>query len=148
MLFSQKAQTKYRLVPEWPRALPNFVIPDELWARLVMPVALAFFYRSGTGNTPVGLYPSAAGALQAELDLEAWAELEASSPSLREMAPDVEALLVNRLADPPVHLVAPIDRCYELVGLLRLGWKGLSGGTAIWRQVGEFLDGLAAEARP
>ena len=49
----------------------------------------------------VALYPSPAGATECELDLEAWDELVAANPVLDDLEPDVEALIVNRIADPP-----------------------------------------------
>jgi hypothetical protein len=40
----------------------------------------------------------------------------------------------------------PIDECYKLVGLIRMHWKGLSGGTEVWRELGEFFTNLKARA--
>jgi hypothetical protein len=39
--------------------------------------------------------------------------------------------VVNRLADPPVHAIVPIDRCYELVGMIKAELGGISGGDAV-----------------
>ncbi len=61
--------------------------------------------------------------------------------------PDVEALLVNRVGDRRDYFIAPIDSCYELVGLLRVHWRGLSGGTEVWERVAGFFDELRAAAR-
>ena len=47
---------------------------------------------------------------------------------LRDLEPDAEALIVNRMADPAQFAIAPIDRCYMLVGLVKLAWEGISGG--------------------
>ena len=57
------------------------------------------------------LYPSPAGATECELDLEPWERLRAANPVLTGLGPDAEALIVNRLADPPQHAIAPIDEC-------------------------------------
>ena len=40
------------------------------------------------------------------------------------------------------HLV-PIDACYELVGLVRLHWKGFDGGEEAWKAI----EGFFAELR-
>ena len=64
----------------------------------------------------------------------------ATSPCCARCEPDVEALLVNRVARRerirrarPDYFVVPIDECFRLVGLIRPHWKGLSGGTEVWR---------------
>jgi hypothetical protein len=36
----------------------------------------------------------------------------------------------------------PIDECYKLVGLIRLHWRGLSGGMEVWEKVGQFFAAL------
>ena len=49
------------------------------------------------------------------------------------------------------YYLLPIDECYRLVGLIRMHWKGLSGGTDVWRELGEFftsLKGRSTEASP
>ena len=70
---------------------------------------------------------------------------------LQEMEPDVEALLVNRIGHvrgftAPEYYVLPIDECYKLVGLIRANWKGLSGGTEVWREIAAFFYGLKQRA--
>jgi hypothetical protein len=42
--------------------------------------------------------------------------------------------------------VVPIDACYKLVGLIRLNWRGLSGGADVWQKIGEFFGELRAKA--
>jgi hypothetical protein len=58
------------------------------------------------------------------------------------MEPDVEALLVNRAGEARDYFIAPIDRCFELVGLVRTHWRGLSGGTDVWEKIHEFFARL------
>ena len=58
------------------------------------------------------------------------------------LEPDVEALLVNRLGAARGVFPVPIDECYGLVGLIRTRWRGLSGGTEVWRGIGEFFEDL------
>jgi hypothetical protein len=66
------------------------------------------------------------------------------------MEPDVEALLANRVGAArgvtAQYYVVPIDECYKLVGLIRLHWHGLSGGTEVWREVATFFSSLKARA--
>jgi hypothetical protein len=56
--------------------------------------------------------------------------------------PDVEALLVNRVGAARDYFIVPIDECYKLVGLIRLHWRGLSGGAVVWGEIGRFFDEL------
>jgi len=44
------------------------------------------------------------------------------------------------------HYIVPVDACYELVGLIRLKWKGLSGGEEAWKAIAEFFAGLRKKA--
>ena len=90
----------------------------------------------------VALYPSPAGATECELYLEAWNELVAANPVLADLEPEVEALIVNRLADPHAHAIVPIDRCYELVGMIKARWEGISGGDAVENAVEAFFARL------
>ena len=103
--------------------------PTRDWDELAIPVRMAFFFRnSGMGRT-VAFYPSPAGATESELPLDAWVRVLAANPAVADAEPDVEALLVDRGSG--AYLV-PIDACYELVGLVRLHWKGFDGGEEAW----------------
>jgi hypothetical protein len=42
--------------------------------------------------------------------------------------------------------LAPIDDCYRLVGQIRIHWKGLSGGSEVWTEIGRFFSDLRARA--
>ena len=142
--------------------LDGFACDDETWAAFQIPIGLAFFMRSTVipddrrpSSTPydgaqagsvVAFYPSPAGATESELPLEAWARLVAANPVLEQLDPDAEALVVNRLSDPPQYAILPIDRCYELVGLIKSRWEGISGGSAIEQAVPEFFARLRARA--
>jgi hypothetical protein len=122
--------------------LPGFALDDELWARFQIPIGLAFFMARERGQGVVALYPSPAGATECELHLEAWDELVAANPLLERLEPEVEALIVNRLSEPARHVIVPIDRCYELVGMIKSRWEGISGGRAIDDAVGDFFASL------
>ena len=43
-------------------------------------------------------------------------------------------------------IVAPIDECFRLVGLIRVHWHGLSGGEEVWREIGNFFTQLRSKA--
>ncbi|HEY7266136.1 MAG TPA: DUF5947 family protein [Solirubrobacterales bacterium] len=122
--------------------LDDFELPDELWARLEVPIGLAFFMESSSIGGVVAMYPSPAGATESELELGAWDDLRALNPELDSLEPDAEALVVNRMSEPPVHVIAPIDECYGLVGAIKMSWEGISGGDAIERAVPTFFDRL------
>jgi hypothetical protein len=67
---------------------------------------------------------------------------------LGRLEPDVEALLVNRVANPHQHYIVPIDHCYRLVGLIRRNWRGLSGGKEVWKQIDQFFASLKYAGAP
>ena len=127
--------------------LDGFTLPDELWARLEVPIGLAFFLYSSSVDGMVAMYPSPAGATESELQLAAWEDLTALNPVLRGLEPDAEALVVNRISEPDEFVIAPIDECYALVGAVKVNWDGISGGAAIEREVPAFFDRLRARSR-
>jgi hypothetical protein len=92
------------------------------------------------------MYPSPAGATESLLSLGAWGALVSANPSLQNMQPDVEALLVNRLGTSREYYIAPIDQCFELVGIIRMHWRGFSGGSKVWEKIQAFFDRLKASA--
>jgi hypothetical protein len=129
---------RYRLVPQRRQAV-ELAIDEAAWRSLRIPVDLAFFVRAEGG--PIrAYYPSPAGRIESTLPLDSWAEIEAASPALRSLQPDVEAVLVNRLAQPPRYWLTGIDACYRLVALFRQHWSGIGGGDAVRREVARFFD--------
>ena len=64
------------------------------------------------------------------------------------MQPDVEALLVNRVGAKREYFLAPIDECYKLAGLIRIHWRGLSGGALVWGELEHFFEGLRRRSAP
>jgi hypothetical protein len=147
ILFGGQTDQRYKLIPDRVLYLAGFELPDELWDSLLVPVNMAFFFKSTPEGRVVPLYPSPAGATESLLELAPWQELEAANPVLKELQPDVEALLVNRVGGARDHYLVAIDRCYELVGLIRRSWRGLSGGTEVWKSIDTFFEGLRAEAK-
>jgi Family of unknown function (DUF5947) len=128
--------------------LDGFECSDEVWAEFRIPIGLAFFMRSTVTDGVVAFYPSPAGATESELTLEAWEALVAANPTLEQLETDAEALVVNRLSDPPEYAIVPIDQCYALVGLIKSRWEGISGGDAIERAVPEFFAAIRARSVP
>jgi hypothetical protein len=142
---------KYRRVSRRTFRLADLEMTDALWDGLLIPINMAFFFRSSLENRVVALYPSPAGAVESLLPMEAWREIEASHAALRQMKPDIEALLVNRVSHAhglakAEYYIAPIDDCYRLVGVIRMNWKGLSGGAEVWTEIGRFFSELRARA--
>jgi len=150
ILFTTRAGTKMRRVPRRVRFLPNFRMTDVQWNSLMIPIEMAFFFHSSPHGRVVAFYPSPAGATESLLALETWNEVGSGNPVLAEMTPDVEALLVNRVGAsrgvPAAYYIVPIDECYKLVGLIRLHWRGLSGGTEVWREITSYFAALKQRA--
>ncbi len=150
ILFSGQG-VKFKRVPRRVAALSDFILTDAEWDGLMVPINMAFFFRNSLENRVIAMYPSPAGAMESLLALESWNEIAARNPVLQGMESDVEALLVNRLGysrghSAPEYYLLPIDECYKLVGLIRMHWKGLSGGAEVWEKLGQFFSGLKARA--
>ncbi|HET8978720.1 MAG TPA: DUF5947 family protein [Solirubrobacteraceae bacterium] len=126
-------------------ALPDLTLPDDVWASLGIPIGLAFFMRSTVTECVLAMYPSPAGATESELRFDSWSRVCELNPILSGLEPDIEGLIVNRLSDPPVYAIAPIDRCYALTGAVKATWDGISGGAGVDRAVTRFFDELLAE---
>jgi hypothetical protein len=146
ILFSGKANAKYRRVPRRIRYLEDFQLSDSQWDSLLIPISMAFFFRSSAAGKVIALYPSPAGATESLLDFESWDEIRRDNPVLDEMEPDTEALLVNRIRGAAEYYLLPIDECYKLVGLIRTHWHGLSGGSEMWEAIGKFFAELKEKA--
>lgn len=139
----------YRPVGNRTMWLPDLDLPDEVWAGFQIPIGLAFFMHSTVTDCVVAMYPSPAGATESELHFESWAQMCRLNPVLDNLESDIEGLIVNRLSDPAVYAVAPIDRCYALTGAIKATWEGISGGTGVDDAVTRFFaeletKGLAA----
>jgi hypothetical protein len=139
---------RFKLIPRDARSLPDFQLSDAQWNDLALPIDLAFLFRSTPGRRMMALYPSPAGATESLLSLSAWDSLVVENPVLTQMEADVEALLVNRAGGRKLYYLAPIDVCFELVGLMRTHWRGLSGGEEVWREIDQFFQRLGDRSRP
>ena len=123
------------------------MLTDAQWESLRIPVDMAFFFHSAPVGRVVAFYPSPMGPTESLLKLETWQELEEANSVLKDMEQDVEALLVNRTRGAREHFLVPMDQCYSLVGLIRMHWKGLSGGTEVWEEIENFFEELRRRSR-
>lgn len=136
----------FRLVPDRCLAIDGLRLDDLAWRALGLPVEMAFFIRNGDSGRVTAFYPSPAGPTESELELESWAEIEADNPVLAGMQADVEGLLVDRTGPGTRAFLVGVDECYRLVALVRVHWRGFSGGDEVWRELGRFFAALDARA--
>ncbi len=134
---------RFRVVPDRIVHDRSFLLTEDQWNRLQIPVSMAFFFRNSTIGRVVAFYPSPGGATESALPLDAWDEIERSNDILAEVEDDVEALLVRKHQGRFQCFIVPIDRCYELVGLVRRSWKGFDGGPEVWASLDAFFEGIA-----
>jgi hypothetical protein len=142
ILFSGHTARRYRRIPRDVSLLRDFAMDDQEWESLLIPINLAFFFYSSAAGRVIANYPSPGGAMESSLDLEYWSTITERNPVLKKLEPDVEALLVNRLAHPPQYYRVPIDQCLRLVGIIRKHWHGLSGGSEVWQEIDNFFRQL------
>jgi hypothetical protein len=150
MLFAEaRPDARYVRVPRRSRSLDGFTMTEAQWDALGVPVHLAFFVRSSPADRVIALYPSPAGAMESLVPQGAWNEIARENKAIRTMAPDVEALLVHRVGDAREHLLAPIDRCFELTGMIRKHRTSILGSArdGADAEIHGFMARLKAEAR-
>ncbi len=145
------AELRYRAVPDRYLSFPEFTIGPGQWDQLEIPVGLAFLFRNSMQRRTIAFYPGPAGATESELPLQAWDSVVAANPQLGLLRADVEALLLRApergRAGFTCNLV-PIDACYELVGRLRLLWRGFDGGSDAHDAMDQFFETVTARSRP
>jgi hypothetical protein len=146
ILFSDSEATQFRRVPRRIETWPDFDMSDDQWGALGIPIGLAFFFHSTPVGEIVAIYPSPAGGTESLLQGESWEMLCGQNPMLRGLKPDVEALLINRIGGAREHYRLPIDECYRLVGMIRMNWRGLSGGKEAWERIKTFFEELKLRA--
>jgi hypothetical protein len=139
----------YRAVPERCLAFADLHLSPAQWEALQIPVSVAFFFVNSELGHVAAFYPSPAGATESLLPLDLWDELVLDHAELGELQPDVEALLVrvDRATAETECFLVPIDACYELVGHLRMLWRGFDGGREAHAAIDGFFDAVRARAR-
>lgn len=142
------ASQRYRAVPERYLHAASFPRAQQLWDSAGIPVGMAFLFRNSVQQSTMCFYPSPAGPTESLLPLGAWDDMLAANDDISTVCDDVEALLLNRRDDGFECFLVPIDTCYELVGLVRMNWKGFDGGSEAWQAINEFFQGLRERCKP
>ncbi|MGW4162108.1 DUF5947 family protein [Streptomyces sp. NPDC004788] len=140
---SAAARGRFRAVPDRCLADPAHRVDDTVWETLRIPVSVAFLFHNSALDRVVALYPSPAGATESELEDTAWQSVLDATRLAALLRPDVEALLLRRHRGSTECFLAPIDVCYELVGRMRLHWRGFDGGA----EARSDLDAVFARVR-
>ena len=127
---------------------PSFRLSDEQWEDLHLPINLTFFVESTPAQRVLAFYPSPAGAVESLLTLEAWQALRGPEPVLAGVRARRRGISGQPNEGERAYYRAPIDECFKLVGLIRVHWRGLSGGTEVWDEVARFFASLNERSRP
>jgi len=138
-LITNAESGNYKPLPQRYLNLDGFNMSDQLWSDFLIPVNMAFFIRSAVKNGTVAYYPAPTGATESKLKMDAWNNLVELNPLLDDLAPDLEALLVNRLGDEGQYFIVPVDSCYKLIGMIRIAWKGIFGGKEVNDIINRFF---------
>jgi Family of unknown function (DUF5947) len=138
---------RWKLIPRDAIRLTEFQLSEADWEAFALPINLVFLFHSTRAGKTVAMYPSPGGATESLLPIATWDELEKANPALQRMEPDVQALLVNRLGEAREYYIAPIDRCFELAGIIRAHWKGFSGGAKVEEEMDAFFNRLRSSAK-
>ena len=142
ILFQHREAAAYKRIGRDVRWVPEFEMTDAEWESLLIPIGLAFFVNRSPDGRTLAFYPGPAGCTESLLPLHSWKEVATRNSFLNDMEQDTEAFLVNRMGGAREHYLVPIDRCYQLVGLIRLHWRGLSGGEDAWGEIRRFFAAL------
>ncbi|WP_308201319.1 DUF5947 family protein [Carbonactinospora thermoautotrophica] len=149
LLFSNPGagRGRYRAVPDRYRYDAAFALTDAQWDELQIPVGMAFFLINSALERVIAFYPSPAGATESRLPLATWQAVAGANVLAAELEPDVEALLVRRREGGYESYLVPVDACYELVGRIRLHWRGFDGGTQAHTEIDRFFARLRERSR-
>jgi hypothetical protein len=131
---------RYKPVPSRYVEVPEFAVGSADWDALQIPIGLAFFFYNSLEQRVVAFYPGPAGATESLLSLETWDDLASRYPVFATLAPDVEAVLIHRRQETSRCFIVPIDAAYELVGVIRMSWRGFDGGEEAWRRIDRFFE--------
>ncbi len=136
------AKGRYKPVPTRYVALRDMVVDEATWDALQIPIGLAFFFSNSVEERVVALYPGPAGATESALPLDAWGILSAH-PVIATLEADIEALVLRRHRDGTTNAyLVPIDKAYELVGVIRTVWRGFDGGDDARQRIDAFFEDI------
>lgn len=135
-------KANFKTLPNRFLDLKAFNLPNELWSDFLIPVNMAFFVKNTERDGTVAYYPAPTGATESKLKMEPWNELQKLNPVLNDLIPDLEALIINRLDDSGQYYIVPIDSCYKLIGMIRMTWKGIFGGSEVNNVIRNFFSEL------
>jgi hypothetical protein len=149
-LFRDSAGGRFRSIPDRVLRDAGARLDALAWSALGVPVHLSYLWFDSTLDRWVAHVPSPAGVVEVELRDDAWEALAGATSLFREVARDVEALLVygRRGAATLDCLLVPIDACFELAGAVRAAWKGMDGGDQVRALVEERFHALGERSRP
>src|SRR5437764_5827819 len=80
ILFGGNTRQRYRRIPRDVHRLSNFVMDDQEWESLLIPINLAFFVHSSTAGRVIAQYPSPGGVMESSLELEYWDAIVQGNP--------------------------------------------------------------------
>ena len=89
--------------------LDDFALSDEHWASFQIPIGLAFFMDRRSRAAWSGCTRARRARPSASSTSRRGQALVADNPVLETLEADAEALVVNRIAEPPQHAIVPID---------------------------------------
>ncbi|OLZ11328.1 DUF5947 family protein [Sulfobacillus thermosulfidooxidans] len=144
LLFDAPGQSQYQSIPTRIISLGRAMLDMEFWDRISSPVHLVGIVKRRGGQAEI-FYPSPAGAVSGGPISREFLTLPLQE-ALDTMSDEVEVLLFADLSGMTEGFLIPLDRFYELIGLLRLNWQGLSGGNDVSRRIRQFFDQLARQA--
>ena len=144
LLFSESGENRFRLIPQRVTKL-EIDFDDAAWTKLGIPIGLAYFQIRAPDQWLVG-YPSPAGAVMASVEEEARNVLLMANTLVESLQREVEALVINRTSTEHQAFIVPLDRCYQLIGIIRQNWEGWTGGPRINKQVDLYFDQLEEAA--
>ena len=168
LLFGDANGSRIRPIPESVTRI-ELNMSDQQWSGLGIPIGMAFFTvcdrevsresssirslspdvtvrhsaEATTDAAPVQVgYPSPAGLVMSSVEQDDWLALIDANPAVGRLRPEVESLLINRLASRQQAFVVPLDVCFELIGIVRRHWEGWSAGPDLQRAMDGFFDQL------
>jgi Family of unknown function (DUF5947) len=136
------AMGRFKLVPQRFARIADLAVDDTTWDALQIPIGLAFFFHNSVDGKFAAFYPGPAGATESQLPLDAWQTIAEHHPVLATLQADVEAILLRRRGATTDCFIVPIDSAYELVGLIRLKWRGFDGGEDAKGAIDAYFAGI------